>query len=144
MSTCSEGYTTRLKLPHWAERSDIYVHFHTTEPSLIAWHTGRMKWLSWQSWSLEIKDVGRFTSRNCNTGRMKLKFQVFVKLVSCQSKRTAQCAPVRNKIIILIYTYWTLITVVHSHHKFTAIHKRTAVKGTPQLKKHSLIIIHNY
>ena len=24
-------YTTRLKLPHWAERSDIYVHFHTTE-----------------------------------------------------------------------------------------------------------------
>ena len=31
MSTCSEGYTTRLKLPHWAERSDIYVHFHTTE-----------------------------------------------------------------------------------------------------------------
>ena len=31
MSTSSEGYTTRLKLPHWAERSDIYVHFHTTE-----------------------------------------------------------------------------------------------------------------
>ena len=31
MSTCSEGYTTRLKLPHWAERSDIYVHFHMTE-----------------------------------------------------------------------------------------------------------------
>ena len=34
MSTCSEGYTaytTRLQLPHWAERSDIYVHFHTTE-----------------------------------------------------------------------------------------------------------------
>ena len=29
MSTCSEGYTTRLQLPHWAERSDIYVHFHT-------------------------------------------------------------------------------------------------------------------
>ena len=28
---CSEGYTTRLKLPHWVERSDIYVHFHTTE-----------------------------------------------------------------------------------------------------------------
>ena len=27
----SEGYTTRLQLPHWAERSDIYVHFHTTE-----------------------------------------------------------------------------------------------------------------
>ena len=29
----SEGYTTRLKLPHWAERSDIYVNFlfHTTE-----------------------------------------------------------------------------------------------------------------
>ena len=74
-----------------------------------------MKLLSWQSWSLEIKDVGRFTSRICNTGRMKLKFQVFVKLVSCQSKRTTQCAPVRNKIIILIYNYWTLITVVHSY-----------------------------
>ena len=84
-------------------------------PSLIAWHTGRMKLLSWQSWSFEIKDVGRFTSRICNTGRMKLKFQVFVKLVSCQSKRTTQCAPVRNKIIILIYNYWTLITVVHSY-----------------------------
>ena len=24
-------YTTRLKLPHWGERSDIHVHFHTTE-----------------------------------------------------------------------------------------------------------------
>ena len=31
MSTCSEGYTTRLQLSHWAERSGIYVHFHTTE-----------------------------------------------------------------------------------------------------------------
>ena len=31
MSTCSEGLTTRLQLPHWAERSDIYVHFYTTE-----------------------------------------------------------------------------------------------------------------
>ena len=91
------------------ERTDT-----SEKPSLIAWHTGCMKLLSWQSWSLEIKDVGRFTSRICNTGRMKLKFQVFVKLVSCQSKRTAQCAPVRNKIV-LIYTYWTLITVVHSY-----------------------------
>ena len=25
--------TTRLQLPHWAERSDIYVHFHMTESS---------------------------------------------------------------------------------------------------------------
>ena len=34
MSICSEGYTTRLQLPHCAEaaeRSDIHVHFHTTE-----------------------------------------------------------------------------------------------------------------
>ena len=29
MLTCSEGYTNRLQLPHWAERSNIYVHFHT-------------------------------------------------------------------------------------------------------------------
>ena len=36
MSTCSEGYTTRLQLPHWAERSDIYVHFHTT-PQCRTW-----------------------------------------------------------------------------------------------------------
>ena len=31
MSTGSEGYTTRLQLPHWAELSDIYVNFYTTE-----------------------------------------------------------------------------------------------------------------
>ena len=97
------------------EKEDGKVNWQTNTPSLIAWHTGRMKLLSWQNWSLEIKDVGSFTSRICNTGRMKLKFQVFVKLVSCQSKRTTQCAPVRNKIIILIYNYWTLITVVHSY-----------------------------
>ena len=35
MSTCSEGYTTRLKLPHWAERSDI--------PNSKVWHRCRFK-----------------------------------------------------------------------------------------------------
>ena len=94
-----------------------------------------MKLLILQSWSLEIKDVGRFTSRICNTGRMKLKFQVFVKLVSCQSKRTALGTAERNKIIRYINLY--LLNVDYRSTllpKLTAIHKRKAVKGTLQLK----------
>ena len=122
-----------LKFCPWhSERSVLSAP--TGYPSLIAWHTGRMKLLSWQSWSLEIKDVGRFTSRICNTGRMKLKFQVFVKLLTSQLSKQKNRSPVRNKIIIPINLY--LLNVDYRSTllpKLTVslqqLHKRTAVKG---------------